>query len=309
MGGEDQSRTVEKLTQITRTEIHGPIEKLTQINTVMGNVLIQVAANEGLLTQLMQQVQVSQRKVWRPLEVFKFPPLPCLYEENEPKAFSLYLAYALRTAYQNEKYVQFTGLFRKSVRTVDGMAVQIYELFCHQVDFLSLARDERTQLLTDNASRIKEALERGDTQDLYDIEGANFDKLMAPLRDHWNISWEVVLSPQWIPLEITYDRATKSIAIKSLDIPSIDLENFPGKLRSTSELLKFIAATLQSPVLIVNDADSFRLEHPSAIKMFVDMMDHRQVFLDQLRINVNDYEEWDYLNPQFDAEIERLRAS
>jgi hypothetical protein len=74
-------------------------------------------------------------------------------------------------------------------------------------------------------------------------------------------------------------------------------------------MLKFIAATFRSPFLVVQDADSFWMEYPPTIKMFADLMDQREIDLGRLRINDNDYEEWDYLNPQFDAEVERLRAS
>ncbi|MDM4019490.1 toll/interleukin-1 receptor domain-containing protein [Roseiconus lacunae] len=254
---------------------------------------------------LLRTIQEARRKTWRPLEVFKFAALPCLLEEKEPHVFMLYLAYSLTQTITHSDYAQFMGLFRKTVRESDGPSLRVYEIVSHYIECIAYARKERTRLIQQHGDAIDEAMRRSDPQQLYDIEGANFEKLMAPLRDHWDLLWNVNLSPHLVPLQITFDRTTKSIEFKSLEVPSIDLESFPGKLETTSEMLKFVGATMR-PFLPMNDIDSFLFERRSTMGMMIDLLDNRLIDVDSIRINVDDYEEWDYLNPRFDAEIERM---
>ena len=45
------------------------------------------------------------------------------------------------------------------------------------------------------------------------------------------------------------------------------------------------------------------------MKLFIEIADNRQYRLDHVRINANDYEEWDYVNREFDEEVRISKAS
>jgi hypothetical protein len=122
------------------------------------------------------------------------------------------------------------------------------------------------------------------------------------LNQEWNTRASFHLSTEWQPLEFTVDSARKLISIQPLPL-SLDPSEFASGITSTSEVLRFLASLVNTHGVAYFGNATWYNDNYSLLKLWADLMDHRKIDFDRLRINAEDYEEWDYVNPAVDLEI------
>jgi hypothetical protein len=122
----------------------------------------------------------------------------------------------------------------------------------------------------------------------------------------WRLSAKGGFSSDWSVLELIYDPPTASITLRSIEEASINPSDYPERVHTTSDLLRYIASLL---VMVVGNmgllewyADNYPL-----IKLIVEFVDEGTFDMDRIRINIKDYEEWDYDNGSVDEEVGRFK--
>ena len=131
---------------------------------------------------------------------------------------------------------------------------------------------------------------------------------LIELRDSWSFRFG-----EWWPdrynlaYQFIYDPDAKRISIapyKDEDI-SADPSDYPNKLRSTSELLRLDDAIKHS---VIHDYDLTPAQQSYPImKLTLALLDN-DFRIDNIRVNSNDAEEWDYINLVADREFAHRMA-
>jgi hypothetical protein len=67
-------------------------------------------------------------------------------------------------------------------------------------------------------------------------------------------------------------------------------------------MLAWVAAAQNTNIAFVGDI-SFYNKDWSLFKLLIYLMDHKQIKIDYIKINSQDYERWDYRNPELEAEL------
>jgi hypothetical protein len=107
-------------------------------------------------------------------------------------------------------------------------------------------------------------------------------------------------------IEFEYDPDGKSISISTKEDLSLDPADYESKVATTSEMLMLVAAARRSRVAYLGNME-FWLKSWPLTKFATHLLDQRSVDLDAIRVNANDYEQWDYLNPELEAELAGTR--
>jgi len=95
------------------------------------------------------------------------------------------------------------------------------------------------------------------------------------------------------------------LSINSLPL-SADPATYASGMSSTSDVLRFLASIRNSgSVAYLGDVTWYNKNY-SLLKLWADLLDHGNIDIDRLRINAEDYEEWDYLNPVVDLEVKKV---
>jgi hypothetical protein len=101
--------------------------------------------------------------------------------------------------------------------------------------------------------------------------------------------------------EFRYDGQVKSVSIKCLQPASTQPQDYHDKLSTTSEILTYSAALYASSRgMILDIGNPFYIRSPSWVRFLAKFIDARTVDLGFLRVNRDDPEEWDFVNPRFD---------
>jgi hypothetical protein len=120
-------------------------------------------------------------------------------------------------------------------------------------------------------------------------------------------NWQILNKrKEWNAYQVIYDEADSRVSVAPFREPSGSQTDYPEKLRRTSEILQFVVA-LQSINFVNIDLDECKTFYPM-MKLQLDLLDHKAPQFGDFRINTEDYEEWDYINPQADAELDRRAA-
>ena len=80
-------------------------------------------------------------------------------------------------------------------------------------------------------------------------------------------------------------------------------QDYPGRLATTSELLEYTAALLNSSAVIADLGDPYWISTYSWTKFITRFMDEHGIDLGRIQVNDTDPEEWDFVNTEFDYEI------
>jgi hypothetical protein len=119
--------------------------------------------------------------------------------------------------------------------------------------------------------------------------------------DGWSLDAGLNFSEKWSAVEITYDPQTFFVRIMETDKYSLDPTNYRNHVSTTSELLTYIASTFRVTVGFMNMnwvLNDFRL-----MKLIVRIVDRKPIDFDEIHIDANDVEVWDYFNPEFEEEV------
>jgi hypothetical protein len=251
-----------------------------------------------LTQRIVAQAATKQRKTWRDLFHLFMPIVGSVSDaSNEFLISELFMG--LDRTFRDRPYCQFTGQLRYVERNVQGQTVPMYYLLCHQIDFCESVRRTtelfiRSYYAAKNDPKAREQLI------------AEQQKLADAFNREWNANAAFDLSSEWLPLEFTVDSAKRVISIRQLPM-SLDPLTYVSGITSTSELMRFLASYMNAGhVKYFGDAAWYN-DNYSLLKLWADFADHRKIEIARVRINADDYEEWDYVNPSVDLEIKNSK--
>ena len=119
----------------------------------------------------------------------------------------------------------------------------------------------------------------------------------------FQISGLVELGQPFNCLRLRCDPRSKTASIEPFSARSTRPQDYPERLATTSELLEYVAAILNSgPIADLGDPFSV-LTYPW-IKFIARFLDKRGIDLGRIQVNNADPEEWNFINTEFDYEIE-----
>jgi len=252
-----------------------------------------------LTRQVVAQATTKQRKTWRDLSHL-FIPMVGGVSKSSDGFFISELFMGLDHTFRDRPYCQFTGVLRHVERNVQGKTVPMYYLLCHQIDFCESVR-KTTELFIRSYAYAK----KNDPKAFEQLRKEQ-QKLTDAFNREWNAHASFDLSSEWLPLEFTVDSAKRVISIQQLPL-SLDPLTYVSGITSTSELLRFLSSYVNSGrVAYFGDATWYN-DNYSLLKLWADFIDHGKIEIDRLRINAEDYEEWDYVNPVVDLEIKNSK--
>lgn len=269
----------------------GSIEIRTYGNSSPGIVQGDFVINQTTVNQYRE----VQRKNWRPLAVGRWATLAEVSEENSLSLLSSDMADALHETYGNKGYTAFTALLSGTLSKRKGHTVRVYEVTCHKAPFCNALEHSRREYL----ARLKAAKQRGHhEQEKQKI----LDELASSPLQGWRIESELLTGKTLQAVNLRLDPDAKHIAIKCFRNSSTNLAEYPEHLRRTSELLEWLAATLTTKVVDLGDVQ-WLMENYRMQKLLFNLLDNKVLYPAKIRVNVTDDEEWDYVNPKWDAEV------
>ena len=258
--------------------------------------VVKITVNEILTSQY----QESRRKKWRRLGSIDFGVISDNEKSREFFFYSLILA--MYEVFGTEKYITFNGLLRLREESAGGQNVTVYELICPQIEFCEAVRREYVGFINKIMKQKSQGLEKRAA--FSEIKKVS-DNQFKFLKD-WRVQGEIKYHPRGLPLEFICDYADKLMSIRTLTKLSPTPLDYPNKVTTTSEMLCYIASYSHLPFVLLDDFDfSVYGENYPLTKLFIDLTDRQEIDFGRFRINVNNYEEWDYLNPALDKEIRR----
>ncbi|MCU1267208.1 MAG: divergent domain protein [Acidobacteria bacterium] len=254
-----------------------------------------LAGQKGFATN---ELEFATRKKWRGLEQCLAPA--SIASEQSIIGYGTELAICLHETFCKTGYEQFNGMLRFDEMRVSDQPYRIYNLVCHQIGFCAVVNQRETTTM-ETVATIKESG--------LDAKGRNWEKAReAMVREveaferEWNIAINLVVSEKFLPVEFVYDPVTKRISVTTLRILSGNPDDYSNKVTTTSEVLHYIAAMANGRIGVFDDFfDPAKQNYPLLKLVFA--ASKAEFDLNSLRINVDDYEEWDYLNPAFNDKL------
>lgn len=275
-------------------------KKSQQIET-QGNMSPGYVGRDFIINQtIIDQYNSSQRKKWRQLEHAYCPVLQD--NSNFRVGFLQHIAIALHNTFLNNGYTRFVNNLRTFKEVINDNELVFYELVSHQPTFCEQLRREYSKSI----ERILDIKEKGDINDLENLKKEFIERWNSYFYD-WKLSHKVIFSNDWMPTEFIYDPATKQITIQAIDILTANPKDYEEGITTTSELFQFIASVIKLPIIYLGDFVWLKENYP-LMKLFIEISDNQQYRLDRVRVNAHDYEEWDYVNRDFDEEVRTKKA-
>jgi hypothetical protein len=247
---------------------------------------------------LTEQKQLARRN-WRKLEHLEYPTL-----ERSAHAKEIFLSdicFAMHAAFSGLGFKRFATLMRIQNTTISEEAATVLVLDCHEAVFVdALRREASDRLELIDAARQAPPDRRQEKRQEY----FEFVKNREARLDGWQLRYGVRFSLPTSALDIQYDPTTKTVSVETSKIQSLNPVDYPDKLSTTSDLLRFIAATGNVEYGLLTES-VFKLAHDDVRiwKLAVSVLDKEPILLDQIRVDVNDLEYWDYSNPRLDEEL------
>jgi len=151
---------------------------------------------------------------------------------------------------------------------------------------------------------------------LWDPENPHRQRLQDEMNDeliklqvqlNFVLRWQILSRrEEWFAYLFVYDEAGRKISVTPYQELSTEVSDYPERLRTTSEILQFMCAVRYVNMMHL-DLDEANKFYP-LLKVYVPILDGVAPDFDKLRINVADYEEWDYVNPELDQDMERQQT-
>jgi hypothetical protein len=126
---------------------------------------------------------------------------------------------------------------------------------------------------------------------------------LLSLQKYWSVRVELLPKHGLVAYDFVYDPEGRELTIAP-NYGSTDPADYPNQLTRTSELFSFLAAHLQSTIAIV-DLKTVLQSYPLS-KLTLQLLDDRSFTIENIRIDVADREQWDYINPVADREFGKV---
>ena len=293
----------QKLDSTRPTPSAPPNVQISSINTTGPNSPGIVLGNLVINQTIVEQYKRTRKKQWRQLGIGLYRIFASIKTDTVLEMFTSTVTDALYAVYKDSGYSKFTALLTITNEPIKNSTIAVYRLVSHKVRFC-----QRVQEIHEKSLR-RAATER--QQGNYEKEKNRMSKEWeeSPLRQ-WDISFEVdkVAVQQIVtPLQITFDSDNKCIRIESPKNVSTKIKDYPDHLERTSELLTWAAAIEDSRVFDLGDV-GWLLENYRLQKLVTGIAEHSFFDFNKVQVNVDDDEEWDYLNPSLDEDVMKYKV-
>ena len=258
-----------------------------------------VHGNVQITQIIVKQYNDSKRKRWKKIDEFFLPIITDSKKQKGIYAFNL--ALLLHHVFKNSGYVNFTSLFTLASKQYKGKTFSGYYLLSHQSKYigalkLHLKNDLQIKMLATDKTEHPESLKK--YEDLLTEETKD-------LIDNWKLDVNFSLSDTiYTPLEFIYHPDIKRIRIGSPSIISSDPADYPEKVKTTSEFLTFFSMFPNLDVTLWKDYECISSYYPLE-KFCIVILDGETISTDNIRLNVENCEEYDYINNDFDIEVKK----
>jgi hypothetical protein len=270
---------------MSESERNPLVSNLTAKNAVVAQQLIGDVVINPIFIQQHHEVK---RKIWRELIQFDYPSQTL--DHDLSGNYAAHLIVQLHRTFRDTGYTEFTSLISLATKSVMDNEVWVISLLSHQAKFVGAIHSAVRVLWNANPDRaaFQEALN---------------DELRQ-LFAQWNIHCELSRDRGPVAYRFIYDPDGRSISIRPHDQPSTQPSDYPQQLAITSELLVLCSAVLNSAnsSLLLGDIGIAQSSY-SLTKLILHLLDSHSLELRRIRVNVNEPEEWDYLNPDADIEF------
>ena len=282
-------------------QMQGP--QLLGIETSTAEILRQVTEISSEIAELkkapasaaiIREYEKTQRKRWRELDELIYPA----YEDDKECRggyFNQICAY-LHRSFGQRGYQDFVNLWQVGELDIEGEAVPSYSLLGHQANFTGTARESWKYLWNPEIPKEK----RQKFQDDLHTE-------ITDLHQTWSLSIRLPLTNDLTAVRFVYDPDGRRISIGPPSVVSTSPGDYADKVHNTSELFCFLAAMIDQPVVFLGNL-AWASSHYPLYKTVVDILDHGHISLERVRVNVDDPEDWDYINVKVDDEVRAYSA-
>lgn len=268
---------------------------LTQIN------------NAGTMNVLVSQLTDSRKKKWRPLEHVNYAVLEDTKRYRD--RFLLDACWALDDVFKQAGYSRVTALFEVRPRAIGDQTMTCYSLTTHQIKFAHALRQrgiERTKKFFQTQEELKALDDAAREAYLHKINSEN-SALQQSQWQNWHMDMPVHFTSRISPVELIFDPDTLNVAFRTVQKASLDPAEYPDHMTTTTEALEWIGTALNSTVGFVGDIFAWGSENLPLTKLMAYVLDENAFDLNAIRINVSDFEEWDFMYPDFETEILNLK--
>ena len=237
-----------------------------------------------IIEKLELQAQRNKRKTWTPLTKFQVPTTAF-----SAQGFTEMLALAIAETFGNQDHpIEFVSL----VDIVQAKGLTTFRFSSQHTELIDAACNRLTRW-------AQEALQPHFNKD--DAKARGKDEIAAILGDFY-ISLDLNFLQEMNCVRIRCNPRSKTLSISSFKARSTQAEKYPGKFETTSELLEYIAAIINSgPSVFIGDP--YWIPRYSWVKFLANFLDHHNVGLERIRVNIDDPEEWDFENTELDYEL------
>ncbi len=255
-----------------------------------------VQGNYVINQTIVNEYKEARGKRWREISVGKWSIQSDI--KDRQKLWLHNVCEALLTTFGDE-YQDFVFLFSVYDVDLEGVPAKVYQMLSHKAAFTGTVVNLRM-------AHVQKLIAAGDAADPDAAKAKLIEELQQaedPLKS-WTVVPNIVESGDLTPVRCIYEPEFKRITLESVAEGSLNPVNYPDHLSRTSECLIFVAAALQAVVSYMGDT-AWYANHYSLQKMAVDLLDTGRIDFDRLRVNMDDDEDWDYVNPEYDAEVGR----
>ena len=253
--------------------------------------------NAETINVFVEQSRRNARIQWRSIEILNYT----VREDSDRFRtwFVLDSCRALHEVFSSKGYKRFTALFSPASAKRDDQDLFVYGMYCHEIKFVSAIRARATDriLLMERAHGLP-VEDRTKIATEYEQESSNFFA-------KWHVHSKIDFSRPGV-LEFEYDPDAMAMSVRSKADLSLDPLDYEHRVETTSELLSYVGATWTSIFGFMGDIEETMKNWP-LLKVATRVLDKAGIEVEKIRINADDYEQWDYINPELDAELAQYR--
>lgn len=196
-----------------------------------------------------------------------------------------------------ENFKSFSIFLTVSSVTTKNSNIILYSLIGHQRKFIyecyKRHKQEQTELIIARQSEHWKEL-----REQFIIKCDEREKEYL----EWDVDVRIDFSASSIALNIEYDPELKRIKIFSDSNPFTDPKMYDNKVKTTSEAIQYTSAVCNSKYCYLGDI-GWHFENLPLTKLLIDILDHVDIKFSNFRCQIENAENWDYINPRFEAEI------
>lgn len=231
---------------------------------------------------------------------FEFVNLPVFSESNASRTELMRTIRNSLIKVYGDSFKSFS--FILSVNSITNPAdienkLAVYSLVGHQRKFILECFQQHNERMTE----IITAKQSENWQELKKQLEAKYSQMEREY-SQWQLDVNVGFSSSPTAYIIEYDPELKRIKVLSDFDLYTDPKMYENKVQNTSEAIRYICAVCNSPINFLGDI-GWHFENLPLRKLLIDLLDHVDISFHNFRSQVENPENWDYVNPRYEAEI------